>query len=488
MKRIRRVSNSSYRSLEQRRLLAGDVSVFAGDNLYIRGDDASNQINIIATESGEIEIQGLYGTTINGSADVFKVSNAIDLGGQHSRNAAISGGLNIAMRGGHDRVDVQGLVTQSDTWVSTGDGNDFFRFHKSSANEDFRLLTGHGHDEVRFFQTRATGDFATMTDAGDDFVQAWNSRLSEDVMMHSGEGHDEVIVKHTHFLGDNHEIMTAGGNDEVDVANNDVSESGLSIQTGEGNDVVSALMSAEDIVLGEIQLDGQEGMDALFMSGSDDLDELLSTEGFEEDAKDIVFDRTGAYDNPVYNNYLDTDIIASHFAADYFVLEEDATVSTIDWRGSYSLIRLENAPEVDSFTIKIYENTFIDDETVTDEPYDAPEFEPFVTYEIGNDVTRTETGLTWEGNEEHGNAAEDIYQFSADIDGLELEGGKRYWISIYANIDVDKTGNYDYLFRWGAEATGEFNRETSYSRLYQGIDYWYTSLFANAKFDFMLRT
>jgi hypothetical protein len=488
MKRSRRLPSLNYGTLAPRKLLAGDVTVAALDNLFIRGDDESNQIQIVATDSGEVEIIGLHGTTINGSEDPFTVPGTIDLDGARTRNAAIDGGLRIDMKGGHDRIDIRGLEARGDSWISMGDGDDFARFFKSTAHGDLRVLTGEGDDKLRLFQARAVGDLNAFTSDGNDEVLVWNSRVWQDVMVQSGAGHDDVTVKHTRFTGGYHHVMTWTGNDKVDLARNLVNESGLIVEGGDGNDRVFAQMASSDTVLGTIRLSGQKGSDAISMTGSDEHNDMLVMNGFEEDAGEVVFDQTGAYDYPSLSTLLDSKIVASTLSADYFVLDQDATISTVDWRGSYSLIRIDDVPAVDDFTIKIYENTFIDDPTLTDEPYNAPELEPFATYEIGNAVTRTATGKIWTPGEHDPGPAQEIYEFSAEIEPIQLEAGKRYWISIYANVEGDGTGNYDYLYSLGAEDTGELNRETAYSRLYAGLDYWYTSLYASSKFDFKLRS
>ena len=484
MKRSRRITSPKfYQSLEPRQLLAGDVAVAIDGDLFVRGDDVANQIEIVATESGTVEVRGLHGTTINGSAETFEIPDAINLGGANGRNAAIARGLRIVMNGGHDRIDIRGLEARGDSWISTGEGDDFVRFFKSTASGDIRVITGEGHDNVRLFQARATGDLNTLTGDGNDDFFVWNSRVWQGAVLQTGEGRDRVAVMFTRFTGDNHHISTSGGNDRIDLARNLVDESGLLVESGSGNDRVALQMHALDNIRGEVELDGQEGLDAIFMNGEDAFTDLLSVQSFEDAAENLVFDQRGAFDEPILNSYLDSELLASTLAADFFVLEEAATISTIDWRGSYSLIRIDDAP-IDNFTIKIYENTIIDD--VVDEPYNAPEFDPIATFEIGNDVTRTATGEFW--TPDNHNPSEEIYEFSAEIDGISLEAGKRYWISIYSTIEDDGTGNYDYLFRWGAESIDEVSRETSFSRLYAGIDYWYTSQHAASKFDFQLRS
>ena len=142
MKRRRRnTSPKLYQSLEPRQLLAGDVAVAVNGDLFVRGDDVANQIEIVATESGTVEVRGLHGTTINGSTEAFEIPDAINLHGTNGRNAAITGGLRIVMNGGNDRIDIRGLEARGESWISTGEGDDFFRFFKSTAGDDIRAVS-----------------------------------------------------------------------------------------------------------------------------------------------------------------------------------------------------------------------------------------------------------------------------------------------------------------------------------------------------------
>ena len=52
-----------YSSLEQRRMLAGDIRVVENVHLFIRGDAADNQFEVVV-EDDQLQINGLDGTTI----------------------------------------------------------------------------------------------------------------------------------------------------------------------------------------------------------------------------------------------------------------------------------------------------------------------------------------------------------------------------------------------------------------------------------------
>ena len=64
MKRTRQKFQLDYKHMEPRLLLAGDVTVVENGDLYIRGDDLSNQIQIVATDSGKVLVRGVNNTTV----------------------------------------------------------------------------------------------------------------------------------------------------------------------------------------------------------------------------------------------------------------------------------------------------------------------------------------------------------------------------------------------------------------------------------------
>ena len=68
-------------SLEDRRMMAGDVSVdvTGGGDLVLDGDDAGNEVIIRRLPgAGAYQIQGLNGTTINGNGATALVTGVTD--------------------------------------------------------------------------------------------------------------------------------------------------------------------------------------------------------------------------------------------------------------------------------------------------------------------------------------------------------------------------------------------------------------------------
>lgn len=257
MKSKQRSSLLRYESLETRNLLAGDVSVVENGHLYIRGDELSNQIEIVADESGQVTINGLQNTTINGSTDPFQVTNVVDLQGQRGRNASFDGGLRIRTFGGNDRIDIRGIELGEASRIVTGEGHDYVRFIRSTSRHDFSVTTEQGEDTLRFTQARLHEGFVVNTGADEDSIRIHNSRTRGETNVSSGAGDDHLALTRVRFTGENQHFRTQDGGDQIQISNNDVNESGLAVFAGDGRDHVFAEMSHSDQLDGDILLPGK---------------------------------------------------------------------------------------------------------------------------------------------------------------------------------------------------------------------------------------
>ena len=466
-----------YDMMEPRLLLAGDVTVVENGNLYIRGDAADNQIQVVARDDGSVLVRGLNDTTINGSSQPFRVAGVIDLNGANGRNAAFEGGLRIKTFGGHDRVDIQGLEFGAESLIHTGPGDDLLRFQKSTSH-GLTSLAGLGNDKQVFVQMRAVGGLTSHTGHGHDTVRIRNSRLWQDTVINTSLGDDEFVADRVRFSGDSQHISMQGGKDRVKLVGNHVNDSGLVVETGHGNDWVFAKMERGDQIDGMIQLHGQVGEDALFRNIDEAFAGMMNVFGFEPTANDIVYDNSGTFDRALYNvNFSENSLLASNPNADFVRLEQTTLVRSIEWQGVYDSY-LGGTPEVDDFSIVIYEGGIVEDEFRDD--YPAPVGEPLATFEVGDDVNREATGETWSSET---SPERPIFQYAADVN-FEMLAGKTYWISIVSNVEVDSTGNYDFGWRWGVQSTETIDFFNSASTLY--TDFWFTHV--GGRMNMLLRS
>ena len=140
---------------------AGTVQVSVKNgNLEIRGDDASNCIEITGKGgTGEYAIGGCGSTLINGGAISGVIHDII-----------------IDMRGGDDQVT-----------IDDGDNN--------IAQDDLKITTGSGNDTVTLRTFRVVDDLTISTGPGDDKVILDSSiGVSGNVNIDTGPGTDVVCV------------------------------------------------------------------------------------------------------------------------------------------------------------------------------------------------------------------------------------------------------------------------------------------------------
>ncbi len=310
MSSLSKNANRSLRmeSLEERQLMAGDVSVgMTGGELMIEGDTASNAVQVSKLTDGGYRITGLWAdgaqTSINGrySTTVNNVDNmTINLGRGDDRlyinntlagnDLVVEGDLKIRTGGGDDYVrilntTVEGnvsIVTDQD--ASTGasrryaqpSGDDYVSINGLHAYNDVNIKTGEGSDTVKFeasYNTYQDWNFANKfsintgvgTNTGDtvdlDYVFAFES-----IELDTGNGHDSVQTQRT-FAVKGIDIATRGGHDTVSMHATDMEWNGLDwqasilIDTGSGNDVV---------VLDDIDVHG--GVTVLTGNGNDSVE------------------------------------------------------------------------------------------------------------------------------------------------------------------------------------------------------------------------
>ena len=114
--------------------------------------------------------------------------------------------------------------------------------------------------------------------------------------------------------------------------------------------------------------------------------------------------------------------------ADEATLSTDTTIAAIQWSGLYSDGDFQPGP-LDDFTITIYAES--------DDAFDRPG-DLLATFNVGNTVTRTDTGQSAAG-------FLDLYEYTAHIE-FPMQAGVTYWFSI-AN-DHGAQGDTDDWF-WG---------------------------------------
>ncbi|MEL7496135.1 MAG: fasciclin domain-containing protein [Planctomycetota bacterium] len=216
-----------YESLETRRLLAGDVTVFEfGDNLYLRGDQNDNQVQVFE-EGGEIRIAGLDGTTINGQSNPFVIP---------AEDGQLNGGFRANLGRGNDSLFFEEVNVQGSAVVYGGAGDDSIGFFNASVRDTLFAQTFRGDDAVSIDDVDVGGNLTVVTHNGDDLIGIDETTVGGRTILLTGSGDDDLAIQDSTHQG-NVYAFTYGGDDFVGIDN--VNFGGFAgVLTGFGSDDV----------------------------------------------------------------------------------------------------------------------------------------------------------------------------------------------------------------------------------------------------------
>jgi hypothetical protein len=263
----------SVESLENRALLAGNVSVsVSGNTLVIVGDNAGNGVAVEQLDNGRFFVSGysLHGaaTTINGGTggrivsgvrhidvdlnqgwDAFLMSNSAwrreqlaqgFSGGTagpvqrspqpansntvHPVTTRVAGDVTIRMDEGNDDV---GIGARIGTLNSNG----------GIVDGVLNIIGGIGHDRVITDRTQAFDDMLYDMGSGNDHVHADITRAGDFVFAALGDGDDAFLSNNSH--GWHTQVLGGAGNDGIYVGNYRF-EQEVAFDGGSGNDIVVA--------------------------------------------------------------------------------------------------------------------------------------------------------------------------------------------------------------------------------------------------------
>ena len=220
-------SAGEYSSLEARRMLAGNVNVFQADGaLFIRGDNADNQIQVDVNSAGAVVVRGFEGTQINSGQEPFVYD---------TQDGTIPS-LRANMGKGNDRMFVERVKVSGRVVAYGGPGDDSIGFFQSRVNGELLVQTFTGNDNVSIDNSTAAERLVIFTLDGDDTVGVDNSRVGDETLIVTGNGNDRLALKnsvHQKFVY----VGTQSGDDFVGADNQTINDS-ISILTGVGADDV----------------------------------------------------------------------------------------------------------------------------------------------------------------------------------------------------------------------------------------------------------
>lgn len=225
--------------LENRALLAGDVTTqLIGQNAFVNGDAAGNAIEITVI-NGDIVVRGLDGTTVNGSTDDFVLV---------ANTSAIPGSLRVVLGGGNDTASVDGVTVRGDVFVSGGIGNDVLTLESSSVvGQNLNISGGRGADTIVLSSVNIGGRVDLSGGTGSDDIVVDQSQIGSRTRINGSRGHDDIVIRQSNLANDLR-IMGRRGNDVIM----------LDASTVSGRTVIHAGGGADNIVIqGEGQFSGR---------------------------------------------------------------------------------------------------------------------------------------------------------------------------------------------------------------------------------------
>lgn len=233
--------------LEPRHALAGNVFASVTDgNLLLGGDDADNLVEIRVVD-GAVVVNGLDGTTVNGSTS-FRVATGNTLNGKVSAffyrgndRLVLRSGVTVAdsveFHGGlgNDELGLE-AVTVRGSVVANGDaGGDTVAMNGTTIRGTFRFIGGSGNDTLSLRSATINGSVAMAGGNGDDLADFQSSTLSGGNSLEMGKGNDSVRFESSTVSGSSR-LSLGRGNDFVRSTTS--THGGMAVAGGSGNDNV----------------------------------------------------------------------------------------------------------------------------------------------------------------------------------------------------------------------------------------------------------
>ncbi|MCA9262872.1 MAG: hypothetical protein KDA60_03445 [Planctomycetales bacterium] len=247
-------------SLENRRMMAGDVSVdvTGGGDLRIDGDNASNEIVIRGTDvQGRFEIRGKQGTLVNGQQSIV-----VD---------GVTDDVRINLRNGDNRLEIEAGPQESDVTI----------------NDDLQIRTGNGSDVILLDEVRVLGTASINTGGGDDGFLGSEIRINGDFRWNSGSGDDVLLMDRMTIRGRMRANMGSG--DDVAFLYDSEFFDGVQLSLGSGDDILGVAVSH---ARADVAVNGGGGTD-IILTDSNEIDgeyRLRSVEDGSEVPNLDIFD------------------------------------------------------------------------------------------------------------------------------------------------------------------------------------------------------
>lgn len=265
---------SRIQRLEDRAMLAGDVSAqLIGRDIYVSGDSADNSIEIVV-DGGDLVIRGLDGTTINGVAGDFTL---------RAGSNRVRDDLKIDMGRGDDRVVIaDGVIVTGDLRIQGGRGDDSIAVAEALIGDDLKIDGGSGFNTISVQETEVLENARIYGGNDGNLINISDSTIRDNLWIHGGSGVDDVVFDRS-AVGDNLYLYTHGGDDNIAIRDTVLADD-VFVHAGSGGDVVYIESTA---VSDDLRIFGQSGDDSITILTSTVRDKLRAYEGSGTDAVEI---------------------------------------------------------------------------------------------------------------------------------------------------------------------------------------------------------
>ena len=167
--------------LEQRRLLAGNVTVVAGENFSatITGDKKSNSIEVSLVGSDGYLIKGLSKTTINKSNELLL-------------RTPTAANMKFLLGKGNDVVSFVGAFNTQTVSIFTGEGDDRVKISRVSHFGDLHIATERDKDSVTLDNVVVRDDLTIDTGDDKDTIALAAVQVGGDAKINGGRGKNTI--------------------------------------------------------------------------------------------------------------------------------------------------------------------------------------------------------------------------------------------------------------------------------------------------------
>ncbi len=269
-------SKLGYQSLEIRQLLAGVVNVdLVANDLFIRGDDASNQISISLDASRGAVIESNPGTQVEFSNNIkspislnsldnifIRMGAGDDLLAFDMQSNRIDGNISIQLASGDDTLFLMGNPETENSVsrslrVHCSSGSDLVFVSDITIDDNLCLTGGGGDDQVMLQSVGVNNKTLISSQSGSDYVAIANSNFSGKTKITTGL-HNDHIESVTSNFEQRVKLKSGAGTDSSFISDNNELSAGIKVRSIEqpdqsrATDIMSLLRDSFEQQLGSM--------------------------------------------------------------------------------------------------------------------------------------------------------------------------------------------------------------------------------------------